>query len=100
MKNSFRRSMGWVHTWAGLALGWILFFIFLTGTIGYFDSEIDRWMQPELPFTAQNEPQDKLINLALTNLKEQANWSSQWQMNLPSGREDLLHLGWKKPKNH
>lgn len=99
MKNSFRRSMGWVHTWAGLVLGWILFFIFLTGTIGYFDSEIDRWMQPELPFTAQNEPQDKLINLALTNLKEQANWSSQWQMNLPSGREDLLHLGWKKPKN-
>jgi uncharacterized iron-regulated membrane protein len=49
MKNSFRQSMAWLHTWAGLLLGWVLFFMFLTGTAGYFDTEIDRWMQPERP---------------------------------------------------
>jgi uncharacterized iron-regulated membrane protein len=49
VKNGFRQSMSWVHTWGGLSVGWILFFVFLTGTLGYFDTEIDRWMKPELP---------------------------------------------------
>ena len=48
-EGGFRQAMSWLHTWAGLTLGWVLFFIFLTGTVGYFDTEIDRWIQPELP---------------------------------------------------
>jgi len=47
--NQMRQSMTWLHTWSGLVLGWLLFFVFLTGTLGYFDTEIDRWMKPELP---------------------------------------------------
>ena len=96
MKGAFRRSMGWLHTWTGLALGWLLFFIFVTGTVGYFDTEVDRWMQPELPMTAQNVPQEKLVNMALNHLEEQASWSSLWQITLPSGRNDMLKIGWKK----
>lgn len=45
MTGGFRQSTSWVHTWAGLLLGSLLYFIFLTGTAGYFDSEIDRWMR-------------------------------------------------------
>ena len=34
MKAAFRQSMAWLHTWAGLVVGWVLFFMFLTGTVG------------------------------------------------------------------
>ena len=39
--------MGWLHTWAGLVLGAILFAIFWMGTLSVFDREIDRWLMPE-----------------------------------------------------
>ncbi|XOT98199.1 PepSY domain-containing protein, partial [Alcaligenes pakistanensis] len=41
--------MAWLHTWVGLVVGWILFFVFVTGTAGYVDDEITRWMEPERP---------------------------------------------------
>ncbi len=31
-REGFRQAMSWLHTWAGLVLGWLLFAIFLTGT--------------------------------------------------------------------
>ena len=47
MKDWFRLSMAWLHTWTGLVVGWVLFFVFLTGTAGYVQIELTRWMQPE-----------------------------------------------------
>ena len=41
--------MAWLHTWCGLVLSLILYFVFITGTFGYFNSEIDYWMQPKAP---------------------------------------------------
>ena len=35
MKEGFRQAMAWLHTWAGLTFGWLLFAIFLTGTLAY-----------------------------------------------------------------
>ncbi len=43
----FRDDMNWVHTWAGICLGTMLFMIFWMGTLSVFDKELDRWMQPE-----------------------------------------------------
>lgn len=51
MKNTFTQSMAWLHTWAGLIFGWLLFAIFVTGTLAVFDKELDHWMQPEIPAT-------------------------------------------------
>lgn len=28
MKEGFRQAMAWLHTWAGLVFGWLLFAIF------------------------------------------------------------------------
>ena len=42
-----RQSMAWLHTWASLILGWLLYAIFLTGTLSFFQSEISVWMKPE-----------------------------------------------------
>lgn len=46
-KPGFRISMNWLHTWAGITLGTLLFTIWWMGTLSVFDKEIDRWMQPE-----------------------------------------------------
>lgn len=54
MKSGFRQSMAWLHTWTGILVSWLLYFIFVTGTVGYFDSEIDAWMAPELPKNTAN----------------------------------------------
>ncbi|UVT19040.1 MAG: PepSY domain-containing protein [Nitrospira sp.] len=48
MKNRLTQLMSWLHTWIGLLFGWLLFAVFLTGTLTVFDAEITSWMQPEL----------------------------------------------------
>lgn len=40
--------MNRIHSWSGLVFGWLLFAVFLTGTLTVFDNEITYWMQPEL----------------------------------------------------
>ena len=52
---SLTQSMSELHTWAGLVLGWVLFAIFLTGTLAVFDKELNWWMQPELRVTGQSQ---------------------------------------------
>ncbi|MEM9989719.1 MAG: PepSY-associated TM helix domain-containing protein, partial [Pseudomonadota bacterium] len=47
MKETFRESMTWLHTWAGVTIGAMLFAIFWMGTLTVFDKEVDRWMMPE-----------------------------------------------------
>ncbi|MEM1263213.1 MAG: PepSY-associated TM helix domain-containing protein [Pseudomonadota bacterium] len=44
----FRWSMGWAHTWLGIAFSTILFVAFWAGSLTVFDREIDAWMMPEL----------------------------------------------------
>ena len=48
MTKTFTQSMAWLHTWGGLLAGWLLFAVFLTGTLAVFDQEIDHWMHPEV----------------------------------------------------
>ncbi len=85
MKEGFRQSMAWLHTWTGLVVGWVLFFVFVTGTAGYFDDEITRWMKPELPLASKPEPYDsqKLIALGMGRLQQVADGAKQWQITLP-----------------
>ncbi len=77
--------MAWLHTWTGLVTGWILFFVFVTGTAGYVDDEITRWMQPELPLSIKAERRDdaRTIDLALKRLEQVAPNARKWTINLP-----------------
>lgn len=47
MKDPLTHSLNGLHTWSGLLFGWLLFAIFLMGTLTIFDTEITSWMQPE-----------------------------------------------------
>ncbi|MFC6978481.1 PepSY-associated TM helix domain-containing protein [Microbulbifer taiwanensis] len=82
----FRQSMTGLHTWAGLALGWVLYFIFLTGTAGYFDTEIDRWMQPELPAPQIDLPAADTVTVLLARLQREAPAAERWFITLPADR--------------
>ena len=48
MRQGFRQSMAWLHTWSGLVVGWVLFAVFVTGAASYYRAEISEWMRPEL----------------------------------------------------
>lgn len=96
MKNGFRQSMSRVHTWGGLSVGWILFFVFLTGTLGYFDTEIDRWMKPELPKDTSTMAQS--LAVAEARLHEKAEGAERWFINPPTNRDNPnLRIFWQMP---
>lgn len=48
--------MAWLHTWAGVVVGALLFLIFWTGTLCVFDREIDRWMIPQTRIVYDGRP--------------------------------------------
>ena len=89
----FRQSMSWVHTWAGLLLGWLLFAVFVTGTLSFFRNEITLWMQPEL-HRAQNDGQAAAN--ALRTLERVGSGAQQWSISLPSPRSNVVSLSWRE----
>lgn len=86
MKDYFRQSMAWLHTWVGLLLGWMLYFMFITGTAGYLDTEIDRWMMPEAPVADHAAPPEQTLTTAMDYLVEHAPQARRWFIGLPLDR--------------
>ena len=95
MKEGFRQAMAWLHTWTGLIFGWLLFAIFLTGTLSYFKDEINHWSTPEV----QSHPLDPVASLALAQryLQSNAGHANSWVIRLPSEREPALSVSWRDP---
>lgn len=89
-KPSFTQSMSLLHTWGGLVLGWLLFVIFLSGSLAVFDQEIDNWMHPELP-VAEVE-QAHAAQVALDYLKQRHPEQTAWRISLPGERTDQLSV--------
>jgi uncharacterized iron-regulated membrane protein len=94
MKEGFRQAMAWLHTWAGLIFGWLLFAIFLTGTLAYFKDETTHWMQPEIP--ARSVSAETSLVLAQDYLQQQAPGASRWIIELPNAREPALSVRWQQ----
>ena len=46
-QGSLRQAQAWLHTWCGLWFSWLLFAVFLTGTLAVFEEPISHWMTPE-----------------------------------------------------
>ena len=92
-KGNFRQSMLWLHTWAGLVVATVLYFMFITGSVGYFNDEITYWMQPEIPQAAEID-QQQLLNVAAQRLNKVAPDSLQWWGDFPIGRFSALAIYW------
>ena len=93
MKEGFRESMGWLHTWAGVVLGALLFAIFWMGTLSVFDREIDRWMMPDTRLALPAAPAsfDQVAARAGEIVPAGADW---WFLLSPREREPLFRLGY------
>ena len=88
--GKFRQSMAWLHTWSGLVLSLILYFVFITGSFGYFNSEIDHWMQPEAPGDTGGAEDDVLLRLGLDYLRREAPDATRHFVALPGERDSKL----------
>jgi uncharacterized iron-regulated membrane protein len=95
MKEGFRQTMAWLHTWIGLVFGWLLFAIFLTGTMSYFKEEINRWTHPEIPVRSVDAVTS--VERAQAYLQQHAVGASRWSINLPDAREPELGVWWQMP---
>lgn len=116
MKEGFRQSMAWLHTWTGLVVGWVLYFVFMTGTAGYFDEEITRWMKPEAPLVTMAPPfstatavrkAQELLNARAPEAQRwsidpswertERNWMISWSMPAPAGASASRADGEQRP---
>ncbi|MCF7220693.1 PepSY-associated TM helix domain-containing protein [Marilutibacter chinensis] len=88
MKNSFVQSMAWLHTWAGLVVGWLLFAIFVGGTLACFDKEIDDWMRPALH--GVQVPDRPVFDRAIALSRERAPDAHAWYVTAGNDRERAM----------
>ncbi|KNE22953.1 PepSY-associated TM helix domain-containing protein, partial [Achromobacter spanius] len=95
-EEGLRQSMSWLHTWAGLIFGWVLFAMFLTGSLAFFRPEITHWMQPEIQ--VKPAPAVPSVEVAQRYLAEHAPDAKRWFITPPSNREPLILLLYQVPK--
>ncbi|WP_457317998.1 PepSY-associated TM helix domain-containing protein, partial [Stenotrophomonas sp. P5_B8] len=97
MKNGFRQSMAWLHTWTGLLVGWLLLLIFMAGTASYYREEISRWMRPELPRSTVTG--EVAAARAITFLQHKAPQAESWNVTLPDPRNPAMRMFWRNPES-
>lgn len=91
-----RQSMSWLHTWASLLLGWLLYAIFLTGTLSFFQSEISVWMKPETHQSVPATSQIQQTQVALAYLQKHYPDAGSWSIQLPNSRQTTTELNVRK----
>lgn len=96
MKQGFRQSMAWLHTWGGLLCTWLLFAVFFAGTLSFYREELTLWMQPEL-HEAQPGSDDGLA-AALAVLRQRAPDAKSWTIALPGPRDPVTEARWSHGK--
>ena len=94
--EGLRQAMSWLHTWAGLVFGWVLFAMFLTGTLAFFRPEITRWMQPEVSVQPVSVAQS--VEVAERYLRQNAPDASRWFITPSTAREPAVNVLYQIPK--
>lgn len=84
--------MIWLHTYTGLFAGWLIFAVFLTGTLSYYNQEITHWMTQG---QVAKHSQSTLINHALTRLNEAAPNAKSWRIQLPDERGNVYQISYR-----
>ncbi|OUL58047.1 PepSY-associated TM helix domain-containing protein [Pseudoalteromonas ulvae] len=96
MKESFFRSMTWLHTWVGLTVCWLLFLVFFAGTLSFFRHEISLWQQPALHSVSVQaitpQTQAEQVEFALSRFNEIAPVADNWRITFPTERKPALAL--------
>lgn len=97
MKEGFRQSMNWVHTYSGLLVGWVLFMVFAAGTASYYRDEITFWMKPEQHQAGLTLPPEAVAaDNAVAALQQRAPNGQRWFITLPTDREPGVRATWAR----
>lgn len=91
-----RQIMSNVHIWTGLLVGWILYAMFLTGTVSYFREELSSYMRPELQ-RITGQPAAQVAQNMLDTIVAQDPDSPLVLMSLPTSRNPLGSAFWRTP---
>lgn len=83
MSAGFRQTQASLHTWSGLIVGWVLYAMFLAGTVSFWREEITRWAQPEI---GARVAADVDVANAQRYLQSHAAHAAQWNITLPDDR--------------
>ncbi|SFG29383.1 Uncharacterized iron-regulated membrane protein [Novosphingobium sp. CF614] len=94
MKDGFRQTMAFLHSWAGLIPGWLLYAVFLTGTLTYYRQEINQWMRPELSGAVADR---QAVNHAIDRLRQKGGHVQLWRIEQPTARNPVTEIMWKGP---
>lgn len=92
-----RQSMSWLHTWTSLLLGWLLYAVFLTGTLSFFQNEITVWMKPELHQSVNTTSQQQQLGYALQYLNQKGQAAESWNIRFANERQPAIMLNVRKP---
>lgn len=96
MSKGIRQSQSTLHTWSGLLLGWILFLVFLTGTLAFWREALNRYMRPEL---ARVEQPMRVLDGAQRFLARKAPDAKSWFIAMPSIAVPGAEVTWQpQPK--
>lgn len=92
MRDTLRNRMGWLHSWVGFVSGLILVVVFTGGTLAMFDTEITRWMQPELAVLPQTALTAEALNHAGEQMQALQGAGQMAFLSLPSERDPVLRI--------
>ncbi|HZY18993.1 MAG TPA: PepSY-associated TM helix domain-containing protein [Ramlibacter sp.] len=90
-----RQRMADLHTWAGLLLGWVLYAMFLTGTVSYFKDELSQWMRPELPHQVQVPDPAGVAARVAAGIEAAVPGVTQYSMKLADDRNNSVYAFWR-----
>lgn len=98
--KGIRRVITPVHTWASLVAGWLLFAIFITGTLSVFDAPLSRWLNPELHQLEPVDTSDQATRLDIVEkgqqfFRQHAAESGFWGLGLPDEHQPAATLFWE-----
>lgn len=94
MYKSIRQSMAWLHSWTGLLLGWLLFAIFLTGSLSYYRHDMTAWTQPAFHHMQTAQPQ--AILSSFDYLQRHATDAQSWNIQVASTDNPVNTIYWQK----
>lgn len=96
MEPTFRKSMAWLHTWAGLVIGSLLFAVIWMGTLSVFDREIDRWMMPQTRLAAAEHDKPLALDAVILPIAERLGAGApQWSIKLPTERAPTAQMSYR-----
>ncbi len=93
--RGLRQTMSDLHTWSGLLVGWLLYAMFLTGTVSYFKDELSQWMRPEVAHQQELPDSAVVAQQVGDRLSTLAAGSPQWSVYLPTERNPVANVFWR-----